>query len=92
MRIDLTQAAASHVSSEPNAEQVKARQANETVPSQHEDRATLSTQTLSSLVETAMNSPEVRQEKVDNLKSAISSGKYQLDPAEIAKSMIDEHA
>jgi flagellar biosynthesis anti-sigma factor FlgM len=92
MRIDLTQAAASHVSSEPTAEQVKARQANETVSSQHEDRATLSAQSLSSLVETAMNSPEVRQEKVDSLKSAISSGKYQLDPAEIAKAMIDEHA
>jgi flagellar biosynthesis anti-sigma factor FlgM len=39
-----------------------------------------------------MNSPEIRQDKVDSLIKAISSGKYNLDPSEIASSMIDEHA
>ena len=94
MRIDLTNAAASHISSESTAEQLKARQTAGTPAAEHEDRTTFSahTQPVTSLVNLAMNSPEVRQEKVDSLKAAVSSGKYQLDPAEIAQSMIDEHA
>jgi flagellar biosynthesis anti-sigma factor FlgM len=39
-----------------------------------------------------MNSPEIRQEKVDSLTQAVSSGTYKLDPGKIAASMIDEHA
>ena len=94
MRIDITQAAASHISSEPTAEQVKARQNTETAPAPHEDRATFSahSQSLRSLVEAAMSSPEVRQDKIDSLKAAVSSGKYELDSAKIAASMIDEEA
>jgi negative regulator of flagellin synthesis FlgM len=95
MRIDLTNAAASHISSEPAADHVKARQAiTNPVAAEHEDRATLSahTQPVGSLVNLAMNSPEIRQEKVDSLKAAVSSGNYKLDPAEIAQSMLDEHA
>jgi flagellar biosynthesis anti-sigma factor FlgM len=39
-----------------------------------------------------MNSPEIRQDKVDSLRAAVSSGNYKLDANEIASSMIDEHA
>jgi flagellar biosynthesis anti-sigma factor FlgM len=39
-----------------------------------------------------MSSPAVRQDKVESLQQAISSGKYQLDPDKIAGAMIDEHA
>jgi anti-sigma28 factor (negative regulator of flagellin synthesis) len=34
----------------------------------------------------------VRQDKVDNLRLAVSSGQYELDPAKIASSMIDDYA
>jgi flagellar biosynthesis anti-sigma factor FlgM len=39
-----------------------------------------------------MSSPEIRQDKVDSLTQAVNSGTYQLDPAKIAASMLDEHA
>jgi len=94
MRIDLTQATASQMTNEPSAEQVKARSETGSVAAEHEDRTTFSSQTesLGSLVQTAMNSPEVRQDKVSSLRSAVNNGTYKLDPDEIASSMIDEHA
>ncbi|HUD55490.1 MAG TPA: flagellar biosynthesis anti-sigma factor FlgM [Terracidiphilus sp.] len=94
MRIDLTQAAASQSANEPNAKQVGANNGATSVLAGGEDRTTLTsdTQSLGSLVSTAMNSPEIRQEKVDSLTQAVSSGTYKLDPGKIAASMIDEHA
>ena len=34
--------------------------------------------------------PEVRTEKVAGIRSRINSGKYVVDPAEIARKMVDE--
>jgi flagellar biosynthesis anti-sigma factor FlgM len=95
MRIDLTHSAASQISSEStNAESVMAPEVAGSTGHEHEDRTTFSYQTesLNSLVKTAMSSPDVRQEKVDSFKAVISSGTYELNPAKIAASMIDEHA
>ena len=94
MRIDLTQSAASQLASEATAQKVKADRAAATGADGDGDRTTLSFDTASvqSLVSTAMNSPEVRQDKVDSLRTAINSGNYKLDPNEIASSMLDEHA
>jgi anti-sigma28 factor (negative regulator of flagellin synthesis) len=39
-----------------------------------------------------MNFPEVRQDMVDSLRLSVSSGQYDIDPAKIASSMLDEHA
>jgi flagellar biosynthesis anti-sigma factor FlgM len=39
-----------------------------------------------------MHSPEIRQDKVQSLQQAISSGQYKLEPDKIAGAMIDEHA
>jgi anti-sigma28 factor (negative regulator of flagellin synthesis) len=39
-----------------------------------------------------MSSPEIRQDLVSQLRDAVSSGQYMLDPSAIATSMIDEHA
>jgi anti-sigma28 factor (negative regulator of flagellin synthesis) len=39
-----------------------------------------------------MSSPEVRQDLVDSLRLSVTSGQYELDPAQIASSMLDEHA
>lgn len=94
MRIDLTNTAASHISSEPLTEQPKAQQPAGPAVSGTEDRTTFSahTQSLKSLINQAMSTPEVRQDKIDSLKAAVNSGKYELRPAEIASSMIDEQA
>lgn len=94
MRIDLTHTAAGHISSEPLTEQAKAQQPAGPAVSGTEDRTTFSahTQSLKSLVNLAMNAPEVRQNRVDSLRAAVNGGKYELRPSEIAQSMIDEHA
>lgn len=94
MRIDLTQATASQIASEPNPKPVSDPQVGGSDLADGGDRTTLSSapQSLSALVGTAMSSPEIRQDKVDSLTQAISSGKYQIDPEQIAASMIDEHA
>lgn len=94
MRIDLTQLAANHVSSEPNPTQMKAQEGATSILGGSEDRTTLTStpDSVKSLVSTAMASPEIRQDKVDTLKQAINSGQYEFDPAKIAKSMIDELA
>jgi flagellar biosynthesis anti-sigma factor FlgM len=94
MRIDLNQTAASQVATEPNSTQVNAKNVSASGASGAEDRTSFKsdTQSLSSLVSTAMSSPEIREDKVASLQQAVSNGTYQLDPGQIASSMIDEHA
>lgn len=94
MRVDLTQSAASQIANEPNTKQVSAHNPVANGLAGGGDRTTLTSDSTSvtSLVSAAMNSPEIRQDKVDSLIKAVSSGQYKLDPSEIASSMIDEHA
>jgi flagellar biosynthesis anti-sigma factor FlgM len=92
MRIDLLNSVASQIASEQSSQAAEAQ--NASVAPRDEDRATLVSDSgsVGSLVSAAMSSPEIRQDKVAALQQAISSGKYELDPAKIAASMIDEHA
>lgn len=94
MRVDLTNVAASQIAAEPNPNQVSANSAAASGLSGSEDRTSFKsdTQSLSSLVSTAMSSPAIRSEKVASLQQAIGNGSYQLDPQAIAGSMINEHA
>ncbi len=96
MRIDLFNSAASQIASEQSSQQVNAQNTAKTgqSASESEDRATLTSDSTSvgSLVSAALSSPEIRQDKVDSLRQAISSGQYDLDPAKIAASMVDDHA
>ena len=95
MRIDnLTNSAASQIAGESDAQKVNSRNVGAANSSAGEDRTTLTSDTASvnSLVNVAMNSPEVRQDKVDSLQQAINSGQYKLDPTAIAASMLDEQA
>ena len=93
MRIDLNQAA-SQIASENNAKPLDVENVVATGVADSGDRTTLISrqQPLSALVSTAMSSPEIRQDRVDSLKKAISDGTYELNPEKIASSMIDEHA
>jgi negative regulator of flagellin synthesis FlgM len=94
MRIDLFNSAASELSSERASQKATGENSAKSGQLQGEDRATLTSDSASvgSLVSTALSSPEVRQDKVDSLKQAISSGQYELNPGKIAKSIIDDHA
>jgi negative regulator of flagellin synthesis FlgM len=94
MRIDPFNSAVSQVSSEVSSAQGAAQGAPKPGQAGREDRTTLTSDStsLSSLVSIALGSPEVRQDKVDSLRQAVSSGTYELDPAETAASMLDEHA
>ena len=59
-----------------------------------DDTASLSFDRASvgSLVSQAMASPDVRQDKVDALRQAISSGQYKVEPTKIAEAMLQEPA
>lgn len=94
MRIDLSQATESLLTGDQNPNQVSKQNSVAPELADGGDRTTLASakQSIGSLVGTAMSSPDVRQNLVDNLKQAISSGQYELDPGKIASSMIDEHA
>jgi flagellar biosynthesis anti-sigma factor FlgM len=96
MRIDPFNSTASQLSSDLSSQQVGAQPgAQSSAGSQgvsRDDRTTLSSDTtsVSSLVSTALSLPEVRQDKVDNLRQAIGDGGYQVDPASIAAAMVGE--
>ena len=94
MRIDAYNLAANDVSNDPSLLQAGAQKAAHSVDAGEQDRTTLLSDSASStsLVSTALNSPEVRQDKVDSLAQAIQNGEYELDPAKIASAMVDEYA
>jgi len=94
MRIDLTNAAASQLANDSTAQAVNGQNSSPSAPQPAEDRTTLTSDpaSVSQLVSTAMQTPEIRQDKVAALQQAIGSGQYQLDPASIAASMLEEHA
>jgi len=94
MRIDTLNSTASQLASELSSQQAGAQKTGQSSLSDTEDRATLTSSSTSvdSLVSTAMSSPEVRQDLVDSLRLSVTSGQYELDPAQIASSMLDEHA
>jgi flagellar biosynthesis anti-sigma factor FlgM len=58
-----------------------------------QDRTTFHSDDLSvqSLTSQALNTPEIRQDKVDTLSQSVSSGAYQLDATAIAGAMIDSN-
>jgi negative regulator of flagellin synthesis FlgM len=92
MRIDLFNTAASQIASDSNSKKVSADSTSSTQSFDAGAHATLSSDatSVSSLVSQALNSPEVRQDKVDSLKQQVSSGQYQLDPSKIAGSIVGE--
>lgn len=94
MRIDLYNSMASEIANEQNSNQVQSRSVQSSDAGDTGDRTTLSSGSgpVNALVSQAMSSPEIRQDKVQHLQQAISSGKYQIEPDKIAGAMIDEHA
>ncbi len=98
MRIDLSNAAAGQLSSDLSSTKVATQTATQTAAQSgsvsREDHATLTSDSTSvgSLVSAALNSPAIRQGKVDSLRQSITSGQYRIDPSSIAASMVGESA
>jgi negative regulator of flagellin synthesis FlgM len=62
--------------------------------SKTEDRTTFSNSgktTVQSLTSQALQTPEIRQDKVTALKESIKNGSYNLDPSKIASAMIADN-
>jgi len=64
----------------------------EQVHNAEEDKATLSFDhaSVDALASQAMSSTEVRQDRVDALRQAISNGQYKVEPDKIAEAMLQE--
>ncbi len=92
MRVDLHSSAASQISNEQDTRQVSANGTAKSAYAAHEDRTTLTSgsASLASLVSAALQTPAVRQDKVDSLRHAVSNGEYKLDPGKIAGAILDE--
>ncbi|MGO8794585.1 MAG: flagellar biosynthesis anti-sigma factor FlgM [Candidatus Sulfotelmatobacter sp.] len=60
------------------------------VQSNTEDKTTLAFDraNIASLVSQAMASPDVRQDKVEALRQAISNGQYKVEPDKVADAML----
>jgi negative regulator of flagellin synthesis FlgM len=95
MRIGLFNSGASSQANELSSQQLAAQnQANTSRVQAEGDRATLTSDSVSvgSLVSKALESPEIRQDKVSALRQSISSGQYKLEPEKIAASIVDDYA
>ena len=94
MRIDLNYIIANEVTAQRSAKNVTTSKQTDatTSTSSSEDQASFMEMgmSLSSLVEQAMQSPDARQERVANLKDAIQSGQYSVDPQVVADAMLVE--
>jgi len=49
-----------------------------------------SSTSVRSLAKSVLSAPEIRMEKVEALRSAIASGRYEVSPQQIASSMIEQ--
>jgi flagellar biosynthesis anti-sigma factor FlgM len=92
MRIDLHNTVADLLSPNASSKKVSEDASSSIASSDAGAHATLSSDatSVSSLTSQALKTPEVRQDKVDSLKQAVSSGQYQLDPSKIAGSILGE--
>lgn len=93
MRIDLAQLTTSQMVSD-HSKKVENQPVGVPDENASVDRTTFRSDSVSlgALVSQAMRSPEIRQDRVDQLKQSISIGQYKLDPHAIAAAMIDESA
>jgi negative regulator of flagellin synthesis FlgM len=64
----------------------------EQVSNAAEDKTTLSFDgaSVDALASQAMSSTDVRQDRVDALRQAVSNGQYKVDPDQVAEAMLQE--
>ena len=89
MKVDLNSLAASQIPVDRGAKQVS--NGNLTGTQAPEDRISFHSGSLSvqSLTNQALNSPQIRQDKVDALRQSVTSGTYKPDASSTAGAMIE---
>ena len=89
MKVDLSSLAASQIPVDRGAKQVS--NGSLTGTQAPEDRISFHSDSLSvqSLATQALNSPAIRQDKVDALRQAVTGGTYKPDASNIAGAMIE---
>ena len=90
MKIDLNSPAASMLQVDQSPKQIS-NSGSASVQGATQDRTTLQTgsHSVQALTSQALNSPEIRQDKVDALQQSVSSGQYQVSAKAIASAIID---
>ena len=93
MKVDLNSLAASQIALERGAKQVSNGSTNSTQV-ETEDRISIHSDSLSvkSLTSQALNSPSIRQDKVDALRQSVTSGTYKPEASKTADAMIEHDA
>jgi len=93
MKIDVNSLAPSVLSIDRSPKQVSAGNLA-SAPSVTQDRTTFhsDSQSIQSLTSQAMQTPAIRQDKVDALSQAIKSGEYKPDAHKTAGAIIDQQA
>ncbi len=94
MRINSLNQSVDRALSETNTQPVRPQNDEPLAPADTGDRTTLTSQQdlASSLTERALQTPEIRQDKVDSLKDEVSNGQYRLDPQQIARAIMDDQS
>jgi len=89
MKIDANGPITNQIQTERNPSQ-KPDGIASTGSSEASDRTTLNStgNSVQLLTNQALQSPEVRQDKVDAIRQSVSSGQYKVDPGKIADAMI----
>jgi negative regulator of flagellin synthesis FlgM len=88
MKIDLGGAVASQAVLESSNKKLPSTSNSTASSSISQDRTTFSSgSSVKSLVGQAMNTPAVRQEKVDALRQSVSNGDYKVDANKIANAI-----
>ncbi|MGA2671860.1 MAG: flagellar biosynthesis anti-sigma factor FlgM [Terracidiphilus sp.] len=92
MKIEANSPAAVQLPVDRLAKQVSSSSLSST-QSATEDRITFHSDSTSvqALASHAMNSPEIRQDKVDSLRQSVSSGSYQVDATKIAGALVESN-
>lgn len=93
MKIDLNNASGSLIPADWAAKGAASRSADASNEASG-DRTTISTQgsAVQDLAAKALDTPEIRQEKVNALRESVNNGTYSLDPSKIAEAMIDSES
>jgi negative regulator of flagellin synthesis FlgM len=92
MKIDINATLTGQVPTERAAKQVSTG-CPTTFPSNTEDKTTLSSSKTSveSMTSQALQTPEIRQDKVSAIRESIKNGSYDLDPSKIASAIIADN-
>ncbi|MGA9567404.1 MAG: flagellar biosynthesis anti-sigma factor FlgM [Candidatus Korobacteraceae bacterium] len=94
MNIDSIRSAGVGISTDQNAPQVKKGGVGWSSADSQAVRATLSSDVsaVGALVTRAMQTPEVRQDRIDALRASVGNGSYSINANQIAASMLKEQS